>query len=92
MKRQVVSSRTADFFKRHGQRLHVPLMLTVASLIIGSVTGAVCAFFELLPNLLNGVRTEWLQSLLNGEADCVTVAVLAFVSFILCMYTGYKHK
>uniref|UniRef100_UPI003866D619 chloride channel protein n=1 Tax=Ruminobacter sp. TaxID=2774296 RepID=UPI003866D619 len=93
MKRQVVSSRTADFFRRHGQRLHVPLMLTVASLIIGTVTGAVCALFELLPNLLNGARTEWLQSLLNGEADCVTVAVLAFViSFVMIVPAIYLTR
>lgn len=93
MKRQVVSSRTADFFRRHGQRLHVPLMLTVASLIIGSVTGAVCALFELLPNLLNGARTEWLQSLLNSEADCVTVAVLAFViSFVMIVPAIYLTR
>lgn len=88
-----VNSRTADFFRRKRQNLHVPLKLIIASLIIGSATGAVCAFFEILPTRLNRFRTEWLQSLLTGEYGVISVIVIAFLmSFLMAVPAIYFTK
>ena len=84
----------AAFFRRRFN-VHVPLKLTLSSLIIGGVTGMVCAFFEMIPNMLNQYRTSSLSALLDNESGMVTAALAAFaVSFIMAgiaMYFTRKY-
>lgn len=81
------------FRKRFGRHVKLSLKMLLGTIAVGCITGSVCAFFELIPVKLGGMRHAYLDVLAGRGIPLWMVLAAAFlISMIIAGIAVYITK